>query len=149
MKPRVLTGILALGIVFDTMACASCTADRLRLEGWHFKYYFLNVGMALLFTANRLDCVRVFNVMGIYALFMVKAFDFLLFNAFPYPDPPPWKYLTSTAAWCVWNLNLIGIAILFVLSRFRFFRRNKEQGLRFWQPPAYASAVFLGDYLIY
>lgn len=145
MFPAVKTRLVILGfllLALDASACPRCTYDRLLAENWYIKCAIVSFVVPLLVVANRLDVVRVAFVFIPYAALFVSFHPYMLFHVF-------WKetLLAHLASW-VYGLNLVGVGLLYLVSRFSFFRWNKDKGPNPWQPIAYAAAMFLAGQIL-
>lgn len=148
MRVRLCALVFWLLTVFAATACPVCTYNRLLAEHWHVKYFLVNLIVPLAFVANRLDIVRALYALIAYVLFSLQIHSFLLWHTFPGAAPNWLSELAGEVAGWVWGLNVIGIALLYLLSRSRFFRRDKERGLAFWQPLAYGVTMLFVNLLI-
>jgi hypothetical protein len=126
----------------NAFACPGCTHERLLAEYWYIKYVGISLLVPLLVVSNRLDPVRFAFVLIPYVVFSYEFHYYLFWHTFP---GDAWL---ARIGWMTWSFNLVGVAMLYGVSHFRFFRWHKDKGLAGWQPMAYAVAMVIAQAII-
>jgi hypothetical protein len=142
MRTWLPIAILFLLTPLAASACPSCTNDRLLAQHWHIKYLLVSLIVPMIIVANRLDLVRFAFVLIPYVAFAFQFHQYLFWHSFPGTT------LVAQLGWAVWGFNLVGAVMLYVVSRFTFFRWRKDQGLAGWQPVGYVAAMFIAQVFI-
>jgi hypothetical protein len=96
----------------------------------------------LIVVANRLDIVRFALVLMPYVAFSYKFHHYLFRYTFP---GDTWL---ARIGWWTWSFNVVGVALLYAVSRCQFFRWRKDKGLARWQPILFAVAMIIGQLII-
>jgi hypothetical protein len=135
--------VLAAG---EASACPICTYERQLATYWHIKWVAINLLVPMVVAANRLDLVRLLYVLIPYVFFTFEFHSFLFWHTFSIQNPV--LYFLAQMGWLILAFNGIGVALLFLVSRYPFFCWNKDQGLGRWQPIAYSLAVLCLSFVI-
>lgn len=143
MKARLVWVLLFLCFVADALACPACGYNRMLESNWHLKFFIVNLALPVIITVNRLDPIRILFLFIPYVLFFEKMIVYGMWHNLPLFHPPGVLGVLFDILMGIINVNLIGVALLFIMGRIKYFRRNREKGLPFWQPIAYWIACAL------
>ncbi len=136
--------LIAIFLLFfscaEALACPACSYERMLV--WYPTVVCIRLAVVPFLIANRLDFVRVLGVFVGYEVFWYFAYCFALWFAHPAVGVG-FTQAAASIGFFLLQHGVPGAALLFLLGRFRCFRRTPDRGLPWWQALLYIPAVMI------
>jgi len=112
------------------MACPMCSYER--MLDWYPKLVITRLAIVPFLAVNRLDAVRVLGAFVLYEIFWYYAYRYGLWYAFPFSGNFFLRNLAELGLMLL-EVGAFGAGLLYLIGKVRFFRRQPEAGVPWWQ----------------